>query len=312
MRKPVVPVTVIAPASALAWWLVGYLPWLIGGAADDVGLLDAYSVADRMVALPLLTDYLALLVLCGVVGGAFAGLLTLFSDGPPATTLTASFAGLACAVLVTGIWSTSVLGNVETGDDGNAAVLAALMATAAGATLLGWLFGAGAYFGRVPLGIALCGLSGALPTWLLYITYNLGLDSRSELLYTASCYVGAGLLVVGLVVIGVRPYVRLLAWVAAIVLAWIVSPALSAAGYLGGTLHPPATVTDSLRPAWDVFVLAVKPANAPADWAVPFIVAIGLALAVSVRLEMRRAGSGDDADDHSPVDPSSSSRTTSR
>ena len=312
MRKPVVPVTVIAPASALVWWLVGYLPWLIGDAADKVDPVDAYSVADRIVALPLLTAHLPLLVLCGVVGGACAGLLTLFSDGQPATTLTASFAGLACAVLVTGIWSTSVLGNVETGDDANAAVLAALMATAAGATLLGWLFGAGAYFGRVPLGIALCGLAGALPTWLLYIIFSVGLEDRSELLYTASWYLGAGLLAVGLVVIGVRPYVRLLAWAAAIVLAWIVLPALTAAGYLGATLHPPATVTDSLGPAWDVFVLALKPAHAPADWAVPFIVAIGLALAVSVRLEMRRATSGDDVDDHSPVDPSSSSRTTSR
>ncbi|UYM03838.1 hypothetical protein [Solicola gregarius] len=310
MRKPVVPVPVIAPASALVWWIVGYLPWLIGGAADDVTGADAYSVADQMVALPLLTDQLALLVLGGVGGGACAGLLTLLSDGRSATTLAASFAGLACAVLVAGIWSTSVLGNAELGNDGDASVLAALMATASGATLLGWLFGAGGYFGRVPLGIALCGLAGALSPWLSYVVFSIDPYSQSELVSKAIGYAGAALLAFGLVVIGVRPYVRLLAWPAAVVLAWIVAPALVAAGYLGVMLSPPATVSDSLGPAWDVFVLAAKPTNAPADWLVPFVVATGLALVVSVRLVMRSNASGEET--HSPVEPSSSSRTTSR
>lgn len=313
MRKPVIPVTAIAPASALVWWVVGFLPWLVDGLGKDVPGVYIGSVASDGITVPLLLPNLALLVLGGLVGGACAGLLTTLSAGSPTAALAASFAGVACAVLLTGIQSSNAIGDgIGSGYGSDASVISGLLATTAGASLLGWLFGASGYFGRVPLGIALCGLAGAVPSWLSYLVFGIDPDIRSELLRTAITYAGAAVLVAGIVLIGVRPYVRLLAWPPAIVLAWVVAPALGATAYMGGTLRPPVTPSDALGPAWDIFVLAVQPANIPADWLISFVVAVGLALAISVRLEMRR-GSSDDAPDegHSPVEPSNNSRTTS-
>lgn len=314
MRKPIIPVPVLAPASALVWWVVGYLPWLLTGLHDLGGL---YNVASSQAAIPLLTMELPLLVLGGVVGGACAGLLTTLSDGRTATALAASFAGLACAVLVAGIQSSAAVRDAAgSGYEGYDPVISALLATAAGATLLGWLFGVGARFGRVPLGIALAGLAGALPLWLNRAVYAIFPLLQSEVVAHTIYYAGAALLAASLVVIGVRPYVRLLAWPVAIALAWIVAPAFAAAGYLGGMLRPPATLSDTFGPAWDIFLLAARPEYTPTAWTVPFVVAIGLAAAIAIRLELRNRSSDRtetiEAGPHSPVEPSNSSRTTSR
>lgn len=316
MRKPMIPAPVLAPASALVWWVIGYLPWLAGGLRDEAGRVYVDSIASDGLTIPLLLPHLSLLVLGGVVGGACAGLLTMLSNGRAVTTLAASFAGLACAVLVAGIQSANAVRDaVGSGYEADGSVVSALLATAAGASLLGWLFGAGAYFGRVPFGIAVAGLGGALPAWIGSIIFAVSSGMRSEFEARVMFYAGAALLALGLVVIGVRPYARLLAWPAAIALAWIVTPALTATGYLGGTLRPPATLSDRLGPAWDIFTLAAQPANTPEMWTVPFVVAIGLAAAIAVRLAMRSKVSDRaetiEAGDHSPVEPSSNSRTTS-
>ncbi|MDN5856703.1 MAG: hypothetical protein L0K86_28475, partial [Actinomycetia bacterium] len=73
MRKPVIPVTAIAPASALVWWVVGFLPWLVDGLGKDVPGVYIGSVASDGITVPLLLPNLALLVLGGLVGGACAG-----------------------------------------------------------------------------------------------------------------------------------------------------------------------------------------------------------------------------------------------
>ena len=308
MHKPVIPAHVLAPACALVWWVVGYLPWLIRGLGDDLPGVSIDSIAYDAVMIPLLSLEVMLLVLGGVVGGACAGLLTLLGDGRRETLIAASFAGVACAVLLTGVQSANAIGvHLDSEYETDKAVVLAI----AGATLLGWSFGAGASFGRIPLGLAVAVLAGALPLWLGTVIDAMGIHTRSEFTRIAVQYPGAALLVVGLVLIGVRPYTRLLAWPVAVVLAWTVQPAYSAVGYLGFATQPPnsAELSDELGRGWDIFVLAMNPANAPADWILQFVVAIGLAAAISVRLEMRR-GAVDDAD-HSPVDPSSNSRTTS-
>lgn len=51
MRKPIMPAPVLAPASALVWWVVGYLPWLLSGMGDDIG---GRYVASSRIAIPLL------------------------------------------------------------------------------------------------------------------------------------------------------------------------------------------------------------------------------------------------------------------
>lgn len=288
MHRPTIPAPVLAPASALVWWVVGYLPWLVDGLGDDVPGVVIDSVAWDAITIPLLTSELPLLVLGAVVGGACAGLLITLTDGRPATAFAASFAGVAGAVLLTGIQASSAVRDAGGGGyEADDAVISALLATTAGASLLGWLFGSGGFFGRAPLGIALAGLAGALPSWLTSLVFAIDPDVRSEVVSSVITYAGAGLLATALVVIGVRPYLRLVAWPVAVALAWIVPPAFTAAGYLSVMLRPPAELSDALGPAWEVFGRAVRPANTPTDWLVPFVVAIGLAVAISIRLELR-------------------------
>lgn len=313
MHKPIIPAQALAPACALVWWFVGYLPWLVRGLGDDIDGVNVDSIAYDAILVPLLGSEVPLLVLGGAVGGACAGLLTLLGDGRRETLLAASFAGVACAVLLTTIQSVNAIG-VHRGSsyETDTMVLVAI----AGATLLGWLFGAGAYFGRIPLGFVVAVLAGFLPLWVGSVVYAMGMDlySSSELTRSAILYPGAALLAGGLVIVGVRPYTRLLAWPIAVLLAWIVQPVYGAVGYLSFVTQQPnsSELSDELGPAWDMFVLAFNPANVPADWVLQFVVAIGLALAISVRLEMRRRSSDDEPDGvHSPVDPSSNSRTTS-
>ena len=284
MRKPIIPTPALAPAAALVWWVVGYLPWLVDGMGDDVA--DRYAAPAR-IAIPVLTAELSQLVLGALVGGACAGLLTLLAEGRPATVLAASFSGVAAAVLLAGIQSESAVREaVGGGYQGEDSVISALLATAAVASLVGWLFGAGGYFGPVPLGIAIAGLAGLLPLWLGPLV-TLGDGVRSPLVSDALNYTGAATLAAGLVVIGVRPYRRLFAWPVAVALAWIALPAFAATGYLEAMLRPPAQVSETLGPAWEVFTRAASPASTPTPWMVPYLVAVGLAVAISVRLQLR-------------------------
>ena len=96
-------------------------------------------------------------------------------------------------------------------------------------------------------------------------------------------WTGAGLLGAGLVVIGARPATRLLGWFIAVGLAWLVTPTVTAAGYLEQLLRPatglPETLRDSLEAAWHVFTMAAAPTNRPLTlWVTALLAAGTLAL----------------------------------
>ena len=313
MREPLVPAPTLAPASALVWWLIGYMAWLVDGLGGDIEGGDAYAIASDAVTIPLLLPDLAQLVLGAFVGGVCAGLLAMIADGGRLTSLAASFAGVTCAVLLTGIQSTFALNNADApGYDGGDSFGQALIVVTAAASLLGWSLGVGGSFGRVPLGIALAGLAGALPMWLGSLVFAIGLDVNSELLRYVIQYAGAGLLALGLVTIGISSYRRLFAWPVAIALAWIALPAYSVAGLLGATARWPGQMWEMAGRTWDVVKTSIPPENHPADTWLPFAMAILLAMTISVRLAMRRAAADESEADRSPVEQSSTTTRSPR
>lgn len=309
MRKPVIPVPALAPASALVWWIVGYLAWIIDGLGDGIDGVEIYSIASDAVTVPLLLPDLPHLVLGGAVGGICAGLLTMVADGQRTACLAASFAGVACAVLLTGIQSTTALEKAGVrGYEGGDSFGPALIAMGAAASLVGWLLGAAAAYDRVPLGVGIAALSGAAPTWLTQLVFAIDRDSNSAFLSDVIQYAGAALLTLGLVTIGIGSYKRLLAWPVAIALAWLVYPAYSLISFLGVDARWPGEMPDLIGRGWDIVKVSIPPQNNPIEMWFPFVLAIALALAISVRLDMRRAA---ELDAHSPVEPSNNSRTTS-
>lgn len=309
MREPLIPAPALVPAAALAWWVIGYLAWLVDGLGSSIKGVQISSIATDSVTIPLLLTELPHLVLGGFVGGICAGLLTIVGHGRPVTNLAASFAGVACAVLLTGIQSTSTLRDVAArGYDDGDSFGQALTAITAVAALLGWLLGVGGSFDRAPLGVALAGLAGASSFWLGMVTFAIDPSWNADFLTPLIRYASAALLTVGLVTIGIDSYKRLLAWPVAVALAWLVVPAYSVVGLLASYARWPGELPDVLRRHWDIVELSVPPENYSVDTWLPFVIAILLAIAISIRLGARRAA---ELDAHSPVDPSNSSRTTS-
>ena len=97
------------------------------------------------------------------------------------------------------------------------------------------------------------------------------------------------LLVVALVLVGARPLSRLLWWPVVVLGAWLVSPALTAVGYLEQLLRPgyglPATLPDALAAAWEVLGLALLPEQRDL---LPWLAAIAVAAVLVVVLPRLR------------------------
>lgn len=276
----------LVPVSGLAWWLIGYMPWIVTGLnGRSQNLPDAGSgVAGTALALPLTNGSYSLLAAGALVGGVAAGFTGLLVPRGRVWPSLASLVGVAAALTIT---LTQSVGAVREAAAGTFAaddrVVYGLVLAVVSVTAVGWLVGASAILGRPALGVALAVLAGAVPAWVWSVVAAIQPGPMFNVSPVVH-WIGAAVLVVALVVIGVRPPTRIAAWPVALVLAWLVGPALTAAGYLEQLVRPAAIRPDGLPDAfaatWQVFTLAVQPANRPslvAQW----IVAVVLAAAVS-------------------------------
>ncbi len=282
----------LVPVSGLAWWLIGYMPWIVTGLNGRSGNVpDAGAgIAGTALALPFANASYSLLAAGALVGGLAAGLTGLLAPRGQIWPSLASLVGVAAALAITLRQSMEAVRGVAAGtfaaDD---RVLHGLALAVVAVTVAGWLIGALAVLGRPALGVALAVLAGAVPAWVSSVVAAMAagpVPSTSSALN----WLGAAMLGVALVVIGARRPTGILVWPVALVLAWLVGPALTAAGYLDQILRPaairPDGLPDALAVAWEVFTLAAMPANRGV--LVAWIVAVVSAAAVTATVAARR------------------------
>jgi hypothetical protein len=280
-RQRRLPAPALIPIAGLVWWVVGFLPWILTGLGHDVRSLIGTPVA----AVPLFTGHVSELVVGAGVGGLCAGLVPLLGRGSRAARIAAVATGVAVTVAIVVLQSRSAL----TGTDGR--VLDGLSVLVVGITVVALAIGLLATTGRVGLGIAGAAIAGAAPVWLPAVLSQLGLDAPEAFRHVtdATRWVGAVLLAASLVTIGVRPVVRLVWWPVAIVLAWLVSPTATAAGYIEPMLRPgmglPDMLGEHISATLDVWRMS---ASVDARPLTPWIVAIVAAVAISLVLDRVR------------------------
>lgn len=282
-RRGWIVVVLLIPATAVAWWLIGYLPWIVAGLSDGTPYdSGAGSIA---MALPLTTPRLQLLVLGALVGGMTAGLVALAARRHRMAAVAATFVGLGIGVGAA-LWQswTAVERAVHSEFAADPRVLTALAIITVGVTALGWIIGALGTLARPLLGVAIAVLAGAASWWLVGVVPG---DFLTGLVWD---WAGPVVLVVGLVVVGVRPRWRLALWPLAIAAAWLVGPALLAANYVAPMLRPGANLPNNLPDVVDAGQeMFVKALTLEADWRplAPAIVGIVVAAALAAFLAWR-------------------------
>ena len=285
------PVWSLAPAAALVWWAGGYLFWLLGGLEER--FLPG-TAGTLHLAVPLVSSQLALLATGALLGGVAAGLLGL-AAGPerrlPA--VVATFAGTAPAVIVTLVVTGARLRAAAGAEfDGERPVVLGLSLVVVVLALAGWGAGTCALLGRPGLGLALAVLAGLVPSWtaaVLYAVADPDPYTGGPAVGHVSEWLGAAVLLGGLVAVGLRPVARLLWWPVLIGVAWLVGSFLTAVGYLSSLLRPgaglPGSLPDSLDATLQVFGLASNPASRYVE---PWIAAVVAAVVVGLVLDRRR------------------------
>ncbi|MGY1707171.1 hypothetical protein ACI79C_21635 [Geodermatophilus sp. SYSU D00697] len=272
------PARALVPVAALAWWVIGYLPWLLDGAGRAAPL-----------ALPLRAALLTALVLGAVAGGVLAGLTGLLArPGSRGRALLATGCGTALAVTVCLTQSVASAGR-GSGTDADQRVLTALCAVVVGITLLAWGLGSLAVVGRPGVGVALGVVAGVLPGWLTSVVWAVLPFEALTTAGTLGVWLQAAALGGALVVVGAQPPARLALWPGVLLVAWFVGPALTAVTYLEPHLRPGAGLSrglgDALTGAGQVFWLSASPL---ARQLLPWVVAVVGAVFLAVLLAGRR------------------------
>jgi hypothetical protein len=245
VRPARLPVWALVPLAGVVWWAGGHLFWLLDG-------LRAVPVGPRM-ALPLSASLMSVLVLGALVGGVGAGLLCLATPRRRLGAL-ATLGGVAAALVVALTDSATTLrGEAPDAFSGDGVVVGALCAVVVAVALAGWALGSAAAFGRPGLALGLAVLAGAAPSWVSSVAFAVVEPSAPGVVSAVgrvSAWAGAAVLAFALMTAGARPVSRLAWWPVAVLAAWFVSPALTAAGYLEQLLRPGGGRPGRCRTRW--------------------------------------------------------------
>lgn len=265
------PPLALVPIAGLAWWLIGFLPWLVDGLGSQ------YDLSTRL--LPLFAGNVGALVLGAGLGGVLGGLTARLGTGSLAARAGASAAGVVIVLLITLLPSRgAVSGDVDSRVTGGLTVVVIVV------TIVGLGIGLLGVTGRIGLGLALAAAAGATPMWFMSVVNAMGQGAGTQLDDTqrASQWLGAAVLVAALICIGVRPVARIVAWPAVVLLAWLIGPTITAASYMDVFLRSgmglPDMWGDHLSATMDVWRMAASLHARPlTQWIVGVVVAGGIA-----------------------------------
>jgi len=278
------PPWTLVPIAAVTWWLAGFLPWLLNGPGRD-------ELTERGVGFvllpPLMSGGVSQLVLGAGVGGVVAGLTAMRNDGSRVLRAAACSAGVAVALLVTLLQTRNgVSGTVVDSRITNGLTIVVVVTAIVGLGL-----GLLSLLGRVGLGLAIGALAGATPIWVMSVFNAFQLDDtagRLQVAHRVSEWSGAVVLAVALLCVGLVPAVRSVAWVGVVLLAWLIGPTITAAGYMEVFLRPGTGLQelwgDQLSATADVWRMAASlDARSLAPWITPIIAAAAAAIGLALR-----------------------------
>lgn len=259
--------------SGVLFWVVGYLPWVLGGFALDAR--EAHGSADGLagvrLAVPLLAVRLPELVACSLLGGVLAGIVPIAFTRVSrllAVVVTACVVLAETAALLVASRS-SLQRNASAQFAADPHVVQGLVLAAVGAVVLGLAVGLAATVRHGVVAVAAGLAAAALPVWLA----ALSLPAPAAVLRGLA---GAALLV-GLAVSVHRTRWSALWWPVALGLAWLGDPLAVAAGFVAHRLRP-----DSVSGAAELVhgaAAAARPALSPAGqpwwpWAAAGVLAL--------------------------------------
>lgn len=295
--RTVLPRVLVA---ALAWWLVGALPWVVRGLRLPLqNLWGTDQAPDSMplVALPFSQYSLALLLAITVVGGVAAALTSLIRpDRPRARRAAVAGGALAAAIAIT---QTALVVHQGLDHSSRASIyLTALVAVASVGAVVGLAVGwALAGRGRAARAMAASVLAVVTTSWLntLMVPDPVTIGDLQRTLLTVAPWVAGAVAGIGLALCPPRGTRTVLGWVVALTILWVGPALIIAVTYVAGSRvllahSPPAELFDA---GWDVFRAALQPASHPIG---PFALAIVIGLAgLLVRQGVPRTSRRDDA-----------------
>jgi hypothetical protein len=249
-------------------WVVGALPWIVSGLRLPIS--DAWPSlppgGTPRVALPFGEYAFQPLALVGVIGGAAAVAVSLLTrPGTRRPRLIAAGGGLLG--LAVALVQTVAVVRGALGPRAEARLLVvALVAVALVAAVLGLLAGAGLVARRGWAWVLGAGLVAALVgPWVNDLVHRGPASDGSWTSFVTQwhMWLGGALLGLALAVAGLRTMGRLVVWIGALAILWVVPAALTALNYVTyyGTRQAlgPGVVAEVLDAGRDVFVAALGP-----------------------------------------------------
>jgi hypothetical protein len=269
-RTRVWPILLIA---VIAWWVVGSLPWIVGGlgsgsprdwAADPT---TGEAGHGYITLLPFRASTLPALLAVTVVGGAVAGLSTRWlrrDAGRRFLGGVCAAAGALAATSYTVAQSAGATRQLGSDFDSDDRVLLGVVVVAVVGSVVGLVLGLCLATGRPVLGaLAAAPLAAAAGDWLAQLTIALlGAQEALPLLRWTPVVVGA-LVGLALARAGLRPVRRVVTWVVVLGGLVVLQAAQTAFVNLVAQLRPgtglPAGLREQLASAREVFLLALRP-----------------------------------------------------
>ena len=286
----------MVPLCVVVFWILGFLPWVLGGFTLPVGEARGAGagLAGVRLAVPLVAGRLPELVASALLGGVLAGMVPIAFPRVPrllAVVLAGSVVlGATSAVLVSSRASLEQHASVQFAADQR--VVEGLVLAVVCAATLGLAVGLVATVRHGLVAVAAGLASAALPPWLAALLgVEVGLLTQ---------VVAAVALLVGLLVSVHRTRWSALWWPPAFALAWLGAPLAAAAAAVAVRLRPggDAGVAELVHRAGHVLAASAGPADQPWwPWAAAAVLAlVGLARPLgSRRKQAEEAADPDDA-----------------
>lgn len=260
--RKVLPAWAAFVTAGLAFWVVGFLPWIVSGMhLDQSSAWSFYRIENPVVALPFGEYRFPHLLVGAVVGGGAALAVALLARPEVRRPRLLAAAGLVVTFAVAlGQTLLVVRSGLEPRIEARA-LLVGLVVAAVGFALVGLVAGLLVASGR-GWGWLLGGatIASVLGFWVGMMSESLGPATGGAVAgvaRSAPWVTGAALGVV-LAVFGLRPAARLVGWVLALAIAWLAQPAMNALVY-GTNLGTRGSATgadlrEAADAARDVFV----------------------------------------------------------
>lgn len=287
----------LAVLAGVAWWLIGFLPWVTAGftwpsnEGESLGIAGAGLLGVRL-PLPLVAPFLPVLVSCALIGGVVAGLTPIaFTQLPRWLGVVVVWLAVGGTLLATTYVTLQVV-RAQSGADfaSDKRVLAGLALSCLIATLVGLLSGTISVLRHGFTAIAGAFAAGAVPVWLGAFLIGQPHSTQTYHSYTIFSQAALGVvLLAGLVVSIHRTTLSALWWPFAGAIVWCAGPAVVALTYFAAQLRPVSGLSSGLSRQLDatrqVFVHELLHSH-PAIW--PIAGAFAIALVWLVRQGSRR------------------------